>query len=360
MPAPASTYAGAQRSGSSIIRWQSIGVSAALPSASTTGSPSVRFGTKWLSITSTCSQSAAGDRGGLGGEVGEVGREHARRDLDTHGGADPRTPAAGSAAAEQGQEHRVGAVPVRPQLHGPRHRARRVGHARAAAAAASSRRTSSRSASTAATHAGRLGEHRGAGHVGHHAPGPDAVERRAQQRTLERDELLEVAGLTAPARLRPPAQRTQPGARRVDQHPVERALAPGRTGAVGGHHAEQPGADPGRRRATSAARCSSRSEASSRAPRPPASAAEQRGLAAGPGAQVEPALVAPLERPRRPAPAPPAATPRPGRRPGPRRPRGSRPGRRTPAGPRTATSWTRCHRRRRAPRPWPGRAGRPG
>ena len=27
-------------------------------SASTTGSPSVRFGTKWLSITSTCSQSA--------------------------------------------------------------------------------------------------------------------------------------------------------------------------------------------------------------------------------------------------------------------------------------------------------------
>ena len=57
-PAPASTYAGAQRSGSSIIRWQSIGVDDALPSASTTGSPSVRFGTKWLSMTSTWSQSA--------------------------------------------------------------------------------------------------------------------------------------------------------------------------------------------------------------------------------------------------------------------------------------------------------------
>ena len=57
-PAPASTYRGAQRSASSIIRWQSSGVSVARASASTTGTPSVRFGTKWLSITSTWSQSA--------------------------------------------------------------------------------------------------------------------------------------------------------------------------------------------------------------------------------------------------------------------------------------------------------------
>src|SRR5512139_2413821 len=56
--APASTYPGAQRSGSSIIRWQSSGVSVAFASASTTGMPSVRFGTKWLSMTSTWSQSA--------------------------------------------------------------------------------------------------------------------------------------------------------------------------------------------------------------------------------------------------------------------------------------------------------------
>src|SRR6185295_2589571 len=56
--APASTEAGAQRSGASIIRLQSIGVDDAFPSASTIGSPRVRFGTKWLSITSTCSQSA--------------------------------------------------------------------------------------------------------------------------------------------------------------------------------------------------------------------------------------------------------------------------------------------------------------
>ena len=58
LDAPASTYPGAQRSGSSIIRWQSSGWSAAFASDSTIGIPSVRFGTKWLSITSTCSQSA--------------------------------------------------------------------------------------------------------------------------------------------------------------------------------------------------------------------------------------------------------------------------------------------------------------
>jgi hypothetical protein len=58
LEAPASTYPGAQRSGSSIIRWQSSGVSVAFARDSTTGMPRVRFGTKWLSITSTCSQSA--------------------------------------------------------------------------------------------------------------------------------------------------------------------------------------------------------------------------------------------------------------------------------------------------------------
>jgi hypothetical protein len=42
------------------MRWQSTGMATCLSSDSTTGRPSVRFGTKWLSITSTCSQSAAG------------------------------------------------------------------------------------------------------------------------------------------------------------------------------------------------------------------------------------------------------------------------------------------------------------
>jgi hypothetical protein len=56
--APASAYPGAHRSGSVIIRWQSSGSVACLSSDSTTGRPMVRFGTKWLSMTSTCSQSA--------------------------------------------------------------------------------------------------------------------------------------------------------------------------------------------------------------------------------------------------------------------------------------------------------------
>ena len=60
--APASAYAGAHRSGCSIMRWVSIGTGLALTSDSTTGSPSVRFGTKWLSMTSTCAQSASAIR----------------------------------------------------------------------------------------------------------------------------------------------------------------------------------------------------------------------------------------------------------------------------------------------------------
>ena len=60
--APASTYAIASRSGASIIRWASSGTSVARASASTIVGPNVRLGTKWLSITSTCTQSALGIR----------------------------------------------------------------------------------------------------------------------------------------------------------------------------------------------------------------------------------------------------------------------------------------------------------
>ena len=81
-PAPASAYAGAHWSGSSIIRCASSGRSVALARLSNTGSPMVRFGTKWLSITSTCTQSALGMRRDLVGQPGEVGVEDARRDLD--------------------------------------------------------------------------------------------------------------------------------------------------------------------------------------------------------------------------------------------------------------------------------------
>src|SRR3954464_5647908 len=60
--APISAYPGAQRSGFSIIRWQSSGTGLTAWIAWTTGSPRVRFGTKCASMTSTCSQSASATR----------------------------------------------------------------------------------------------------------------------------------------------------------------------------------------------------------------------------------------------------------------------------------------------------------
>ena len=55
---PASAYCGAHLSGSSIMRCASTGRIPVLTTASATGSPQERFGTKWLSMTSTCATSA--------------------------------------------------------------------------------------------------------------------------------------------------------------------------------------------------------------------------------------------------------------------------------------------------------------
>ena len=55
---PISAYTGAQVSGSSIMRCASIGIGDTARMRSTTGGPNVRFGTKWLSMTSTCAMSA--------------------------------------------------------------------------------------------------------------------------------------------------------------------------------------------------------------------------------------------------------------------------------------------------------------
>ena len=55
---PASAKPGAQRSASAIIRWASSGTGLTAWMRWTTGSPMVRLGTKWLSMTSTCTASA--------------------------------------------------------------------------------------------------------------------------------------------------------------------------------------------------------------------------------------------------------------------------------------------------------------
>src|SRR3954453_940223 len=216
--APASTYAGAHRSGSSIIRWQSRGRSLTLPSASTTGTPSVRLGTKWLSITSTCSQSARETRAASSASraksedrmLGEIWIPMVAPIL----GHRP-WPAAGAAgrspATQQRQEHGIGPVAVRPQLHGAGHRAVRVGQG------ADERCGVLKSyvvplGEHRGDHAGRLGEDGGAGGVQDHSAGPNAVDGGGQQRPLERDELLEVRSGPPPAGLGAAPQRSEPGA----------------------------------------------------------------------------------------------------------------------------------------------------
>src|SRR5450759_135816 len=56
--APAAAKSAMYLSGSSIMRWQSSGKSVTLRSDFTTGGPIVMLGTKWPSITSTCSKDA--------------------------------------------------------------------------------------------------------------------------------------------------------------------------------------------------------------------------------------------------------------------------------------------------------------
>ena len=102
--------------------------------------------------------------------------------------------------------------------------------------------------------AGRLGHRhvrlhhvRRAGDVGDHAAGADRAQRRGEQLPLQPGQRRQVRGLAAPAGLRPAAQRAQPGARRVDEHPVEvplrqlRVRADGAAVGVQHGHRQAPG-----------------------------------------------------------------------------------------------------------------------
>ena len=188
-------------------------------------------------------------------------------------------------------------------------------------------------------------------------PGAAASSARFEQAALQRYEGVEVGGRPSPPRLRPTAQRAEPGARHVGEHPGERPRSPGRPGAVGDDHAPsvaRSGGRPGAPSATRAARCRLSSTASSRLPSAPASPASSAGLAAR-VRRTGPASARPA-RPAGSAPRRPAAIPRPGRRPGPRRTAGRSPGCRTSRR-RTATSGPGSRRPRRA-RPTSARPGR--
>src|SRR3954452_12863600 len=80
---------------------------------STTGSPIVRFGTKWPSITSTCNQSAP-----FTAAASSASRAKSAARID---GAISGPPVRGMSdtllAAQRRREHGVGAVSVWPELH---------------------------------------------------------------------------------------------------------------------------------------------------------------------------------------------------------------------------------------------------
>ena len=78
-----------------------------------------------------------------------------------------------------------------------------------------------------------FGRDRGAGHVRDHAAGADRGEGRAEQRPLQLGQGREVGLGLPPAGLGTAAERAEPRAGGVDQHPVEAAVGPGRPGAVG-------------------------------------------------------------------------------------------------------------------------------
>ena len=275
---------------------------------STTGRPSVRLGTKWLSITSTCSQSAAPSTARrLVGEVREVGGQDAR--CDDRATRRPRRQC--TAVGETPGRHRrscrvtrrqevrrrapgtsrrcrAGAATAGPSGRRPRSRRCRASSGRASSSSTVAGARAARRSTTTAVSA-RCGEQVD---VGDHAAGPDA--RAAPSASSSRCSAAsggQVRGLPPPARLRPPAQRAEPGARGVDEHPVEAAaaqsLAPSHrpsarrrvTGSPPRPTAHQVGA---------VRRDLDRGDAGAAAPRgraPPSSA----GLAAGAGAQVEPA-----------------------------------------------------------------------
>ena len=198
---------------------------------------------------------------------------------------------------QQRPEHRVGAVPVRPELEGAGQRTgavRYVGQ-QGRGVARAPRPTGSR-APADTTRTSR--------------PGPASRSRRAPRRPAapSRGPPTSRACCSGTSASRSVGCRRQrasgrrrsaprPGAGRVHEHPVERAGGPRRAGAVAGDHAQHAVGTAERapdqvRRGAAAARWP--------AARPPAGRQrrQQRGLAAGSGAEVQPAQVGPVERRR--------------------------------------------------------------
>src|SRR5690625_5291138 len=157
---------------------------------STTGRPTVRLGTKWLSMTSTCTRAAVEMRA-------SSPVRSAKSALRMLGVMRTATTSRLPVAPEEGEEHRVGAVDVRPQLDG--------GPVTEAGDVAPDRLPDGlprvepgdvvAAAEDVVDDGGGLGQVRGAGDVGDHSPGPDGLQRRAQEVALEGGEAGQVGRL---------------------------------------------------------------------------------------------------------------------------------------------------------------------
>ena len=219
------------------MRWQSSGVVVAFNSASTTGRPRVRLGTKWASITSTCSQSAPAP--GSPPTIRASSPRRAKSAASKLGAIIGGTPA-GYAPGLRSKPRNIASVPWRCGHSCTRRALAEVRHA-------GQQRTGVELLHVAvlaqhgAQHAVGLGEVRRARDVGDHAAGAHVPQRGREELALELGQRRHVVGATAPAGFGPPSQRAEAGARGVHEHPVVGALGQRGLAAVGGVHVHRAG-----------------------------------------------------------------------------------------------------------------------
>ena len=144
--------------------------------------------------------------------------------------------------AQQGQEDRIGTVPVRPELGVPaiRLRAAQAGHLGQDGGG-----VEHLDVVAAAEHVGQhvpgLAAVRRAGDVADHTARADRVQGVAEQAALQPGQAQDVLGRPAPAGLRAAAQGADAGAGDVGQHPVEGPRAPGGCGRIDGCRSRRAG-----------------------------------------------------------------------------------------------------------------------
>src|SRR5579875_3113576 len=128
----------------------------------------------------------------------------------------------------------------------------------------------------------RLREVRRTGRISDETAGPDSVQRRGEQLDLQPLDRADVVRAAAPAQLWTSPQRAEPGARDVDQDPIDATRPPGGTPSISHDHRDAGVA----RNEPSPVRTEVDREDSCAAP--VRFGGQQRRLAAGAGAEIQP------------------------------------------------------------------------